>query len=137
MSLGGNLSSGYTDQLNDNTIRCAIAKVAAESVSDNCCSTYVPGRQFSAVYSSIRLASKVCPPPTVADFARFPKVATPSSARTQFILDRATASLPDFKQRFTQYTRYNPPTPCSPLPPTANMAGKSIPSSRPCNLTIR
>jgi hypothetical protein len=36
--------------------------------------------------------------------------------------------------RFAQYQRYQVPVPCAPLPQSANMAGKSLPSSRACNL---
>jgi hypothetical protein len=136
MSLGGNLSSGYTDQITENTIRCSVEAVAKKNKSDKCCEGYVPGRQPVAVYPSMLLASKVCPPPTAAEFALYPKVAIPSSARTQFLADRACASLPGPSQRFSQYTRYTPPVPCQPLPQSANMAGISQPSTRGCNITI-
>jgi hypothetical protein len=136
MSLGGNLSSGYTDQITENTIRCSVEAVAKTLKSDKCCDAYVPGHQPVAVYPSMLLASKTCPPPTPAEFAQYPKVAMPSSARTQMLSERNCAVLSDRSQRFSQYTRYTPPVPCQPLPQSANMAGISQPSTRLCNTTI-
>ena len=136
MSLGGNLSSGHTDKINENTIRCVNAEIASEVESNRCCDVYVPGRQPVAVYPSMLLASKVCPQPLPEDFVDYPKVAIPSSVRTQRLADRTCAALPDPTQRFSQYTRYTPPVPCQPLPQSANMAGISKPSTRGCNITI-
>lgn len=133
MSLGGNLSSGYTDKLNEDIVRCAREALAKEAKSDKYCNTIVPGPQPVAVYPSVLLASKVCPPPTPAEFAKYPKVAIPSSVRTQFLVDKSCSVSADLKQRFSQYTRYSPPVPCQPLPQSANMAGISQPSTRACN----
>jgi hypothetical protein len=136
MSLGGNLSSGYTDKITENTIRCSVEAVAKTLKSDKCCDAYVPGHQPVAVYPSMLLASKTCPPPTPAEFALYPKVAVPSSVRTEMLSERTCAALPGPTQRFSQYTRYTPPVPCQPLPQSANMAGISQPSTRLCNTTI-
>ena len=67
--------------------------------------------------------SKQCPKPTPADFAKYPKVAIPSSVLTQA---RSTKQIQD---RFSQYTRYQPPVPC---PVTRQPT--SLPSVRQCPL---
>ena len=135
MSLGGNLSSGHTSQLIDTTIsnQCSVSQ---PSYSDNCCVKTIPGRQPVAVRSSVHLAKKtVCPKPSRADFALFPKVAIPSSARTQAIQGSLEGCrLVTKTQRFSRYDRYTPPVPCPPLPAFVNMVGISQPSTRACNL---
>ena len=133
MSLGGNLSSGYTSQLIDQVNRCSDPPL---SRSDNCCTKTVPGPQPVAVLSSTLLAKRaVCPKPSPAQFALFPKVAIPSSARTQAIQGSLEGCrLVSATQRFARYNRYDPPVPCQPLPASANMAGISQPSTRACNL---
>ena len=134
MSFGGNLSSGYTSQLIDTATRECL--VPPPSYSDNCCIKTIPGPQPVAVRSSIHLAKKsVCPKPSRADFALFPKVAIPSSVRTQAIqgsLEGCRLVSPN--QRFSRYDRYTPPVPCPPLPASVNMVGISKPSTRLCNL---
>jgi len=129
MSLGGNLSSGYTDSLID---KC-ITKPAFIAQSDKCCRINISGNPPVARYPSMVLASKVCPPPSPADFALYPKVAVQSSVRTQ-ALGTSCASLPSPVQRFSQYQRFQVPVPCAPLPQSANMAGISKPSSLQCNI---
>jgi hypothetical protein len=131
MSLGGNLSSGRTDNLNDAIIRCAAPPV---STSSNCCNKTASGPKPVAVYPSMLLESQTCPPPTPAEFALYPKVAIPCSARTESLMNRNCATLPIPSSRFSQFTRYRIPVPCQPLPPSANMAGISKPSTRLCNL---
>jgi hypothetical protein len=64
----------------------------------------------------------------------YPKVAQPSSARTEFLQKRACAGVQYANRRFSQYIRFSPPVPCQALPPEANMAGISKPSTRGCNL---
>lgn len=132
MSLGGNLSSGYTNSLIENSIRCSIPKAQATAHSDKCCPSSIQ-QQTTARYPSMVLLAKPCPPPTPAEFAKFPKVAVPSSIRTQAL---ATQCIKPFNPntRFSQYQRYQVPVPCPPLPESAKMAGISLPSSRACNL---
>jgi hypothetical protein len=144
MSLGGNLSSGYTNQLTDNALYCGISKSASIAYSDPCYNsgTYARGIDASgnpvpkptASYSSMYLQSKTCLPPTPAELALYPKVAVPSSIRTQTIANKVCAILPDPGARFAQYQRFQVPVPCPPLNPSANMAGKSLPSSLQCNI---
>jgi len=128
MSLGANFSSGYTDKIREDEVRCVIPRVALESCIP--CKTDVSGpqpmAQPMAQTCSMALLGKVCSPPTEAEFALYPKVAVASSVRTLAIIDKVL----DKSQRFSQYRRYTPPSPCPPLPPT--MAGISQPSSKRC-----
>ena len=123
MSLGANFSSGYTQDLQDKGI--LKSSVSLETCVP--CKTYVSGPQPAAQYSSMALLGKTCPSPSPSDLALFPKVAIQSSMLTQGLLKRKTT---DPLQRFAQYTRYTPPVPCQPLPPT--MAGISEPSKKRC-----
>lgn len=127
MSLGANLSSGYTDTVRDATVRCSST---VPNVS-NTCPSELSGNSSKiypvAAYSSMRLQTQ-CPRP-LAEAALYPKVTVPSSVRTES-LAKSIENAP----RFSQYVRYQPPVPCLPLPQSANMAGKSLPSSRACNL---
>ena len=127
------MSSGYTNTLIENSIRCSVPNAEKIAHVDKCCSTTFQ-KQPTARYPSIVLSTKVCPPPSPADFAKYPKVAIPSSIRTQGLVDRNNCSNPDPSSRFQKYQRYQVPVPCPPLPQSANMAGKSLPSSRACNL---
>jgi hypothetical protein len=126
MSLGANFSSGYTGNLQSASAMC----VLPDRVIDTCnsCKTDTSGSQPVAKYPSMVLLGKICPSPTQEQFALYPKVAVPSSIRTQGIIDKVI----DKSQRFSQYRRYTPPAPCPPLPPS--MAGISKPSTRNCNL---
>ena len=114
-------------------IQCGIPSILARSHTDKCCmiSNNSPG---VAVYPSMLLASKVCPTPTPAEVALYPKVAVPCSVRTSALQNSACPGLPDPTQRFSQYDRYQPAVPCQPLPQSANMAGISKPSVKNCNL---
>jgi len=131
MSLGGNFSSNHTNNIIENSVICSIPMAQARAFSDNCCSS--PSQSNPPV---ARLPSMViqkdrgCQQVTPADFAKYPKVAVPSSVRTQTLI----ANTQSCSQRFQQYRRFQIPTPCPPLPDSANMAGKSLPSSRQCNL---
>ena len=127
MSLGANFSSGLTNKLTDDAIKAGIPKSQSISYSNKCCDT--PVQELPANYPSM-VISKRCPRPTPAEFALYPKVAVPSSIRTQAIMQGCTNQT----SRFSQYERYRIPVPCPPLPGSANMAGKSLPSSRECNL---
>ena len=124
MSLGANFSSGYTDHLQEKKATCAAPVVALESCGP--CKKDLSGPQPVAKYPSMVLLGKVCPPPTPEQFALYPKVAVASSVRTQAMIDKVN----DNSQRFSQYRRYIPPVPCTPLPPS--MAGISQPSSKRC-----
>lgn len=134
MSLGGNLSSGHTSILIEQTVNCGIPKIQKLAHSDNCCSSSQPIQQPVARYPSMVLSSKTCQPPTPAEFAKYPKVAVPSSVRTQSLATASKCPTLNPVTRFAQYQRYQVPVPCAPLPASANMAGKSLPSSRACNL---
>jgi hypothetical protein len=131
MSLGGNLSSGYTDSLIDKAAYCEVKRTEASS----CCPGYTSNKPV-AVYPSMLLLSKTCPPPSPADFALYPKVAIPSSVRTQSLASgtSCSATIPNPISRFAQYQRYQIPIPCPPFPGSVNMVGISKPSSRACNL---
>jgi hypothetical protein len=135
MSLGANLSSGYTNNLNQAAIKCGIPVVVQKECS-NACSNEPPGPKNVQIPSLI--IPKVCPPPTPAEFARYPKVAVPCSVYTEALStpNGRCAALPAPTARFAQYNRYQPPLPCAPLPQSANMAGISKPSTRLCNITI-
>ena len=128
MSLGANFSSGYTQNLIYNNNTCSVPIKPIETCG-KCSETNVSGAAPVAVYPSMHLLGKICPGPTAAEYALYPKVAVASSVRTQALMTRKVC---DPSQRFAHFKRYNPPAPCPPLPPS--MAGMSQPSSRPCNL---
>lgn len=130
MSLGGDFSSSRTEKLADQVIQCNIPKIA---YSKPCCSNN-SGYQPVASYPSVVINKYTCPGPTPAEFALFPKVAIPSSVRTLTLQSNLCATLPDPKQRFSQYNRYQVPVPCPPLTPLAISAGISQPSTRLCNI---
>jgi hypothetical protein len=134
MSLGGNLSSGYTSQLMDNAKYSGITKSVSIAYSDPCCNSGNYINSPVASRSSMYLISKSCPSPTPAEFALYPKVAVPSTVRTQAIVNQQCATLPSPEKRFAKYERYQVPVPCPPLDQSANMAGKSLPSSLGCNI---
>jgi len=131
MSLGANFSSGHIQNLIDTKSICSIHPKVIESCGQ-CSKSNMSGSTMAlpvAVYPSMLLLSKTCPSPTPAEFALYPKVAVPSSVRTQALIDRKKC---DVSQRFSHYDRWQVPAPCPPLPPS--MAGISQPSSRNCNL---
>ena len=132
MSLGGNLSSGHTSKLIDSSTMCYVPKAQQIAYSENCCTT--SSQQPVARYPSMVLSTKACPLPTPAEFAKYPKVAVASSIRTQALANGSRCPPFNPVARFAQYERYQVPVPCPPLPQSANMAGKSLPSSRECNL---
>ena len=134
MSLGGNLSSGHISKLIDSANICYVPKAQQIAYSENCCNTDLPIQQPVARYPSMVLLAKPCPPPTPAEFAKYPKVAVPSSVRTQALANSGKCLSLNPVARFAKYDRYQVPVPCAPLPQSANMAGKSLPSSRACNL---
>lgn len=123
MSLGGNLSSGYTDSLIDKATQCAFTKASAIAYSDNCCVSGTSTQQPVARYPSMVLQAKICPPPTPAQFALFPKVATSSSVRTQTLATNYNgnaipplfATLPLPQDRFAKYNRFKAPVECPPV----------------------
>lgn len=135
MSLGGDFSSNYTNKIIDHTIQCTIPKPPI--INPICISGHSTTMGPVARYPSMLLQSKVCPPPTPAEFALYPKVAVPSSVRTQAIMNKSCATLPDPTQRFSKYQRYQVPVPCAPLTPLAASAGISKPSTRECNIYPR
>jgi hypothetical protein len=127
MSLGANFSSNHTDKLRENEIRHSALPLAVYDPASLCRGPL----QATSVYPSMLLASRQCPQPTPAEFALYPKVAVPSSTRTQILA--SSIDICDPRQRFNKYQRFQIPTPCQALPQSANMAGKSLPSSRNCN----
>ena len=132
-SLGANLSSGYTNQLTDKAIYSGITKSASIAYSDPCCNNS-GDMSTTASQPSMVILAKPCVAPTPAEFALYPKVAILSSVRTQNLVNQVCAVLPDPTERFAQYQRYQVPVPCQPLNQSANMAGKSLPSSIECNI---
>ena len=141
MSLGANFSSGHTSHVNQEAIdscACLQPEVTLQPVASSCCTSGQTQISPAAVYSSMHTISKLlsCPAPTPEQFASYPKVAVPSSVRSEAVRDRsyACAIETDPSQRFSQYRRYQPATPCLPLAQTAAMAGISKPSVRRCNL---
>ena len=131
MSLGGNFSSNHTNNLIENSVICSVPMAQARAFSDNCCNSNSHSNQPVARLPSLVIQKdKGCQQVTPADFAKYPKVAVPSSVRLQTLMTNTQASA----ERFQQYRRFQIPTPCPPLPASANMAGKSLPSSRQCNL---
>jgi len=131
MLLGGNFSSGQTSIIIDKSTQCSVPKAQQIAHTDKCCST---SKSPSARYPSMVLSTKKCPPPTPAEFAKYPKVAVPSSVRTEALVSGSRCPPINPVTRFAQYNRYQVPVPCPPLPDSSRMAGISLPSSRACNL---
>jgi len=143
MSLGGNLSSGYTDNLIDKATQCAVTKASAIAYSDNCCVSGISRQQPVARYPSMVLQAKTCPSPTPAEFANYPKIATSSSVRTQALTTTynssaisplfATLALP--QDRFAKYNRFKAPVVCPPvIQLSAALLSNSVPASlNTCN----
>jgi hypothetical protein len=131
MSFGANLSSGYTDTLNDRVSQCAKPNILPSTAV---CNSSVSGARPVARYPSMVLASKICTPPTPSQLALYPKVAMTSSVRTQALSSPVCPVLPSATQRFSHYRRYEPPIPCSPLPAASISAGISKPSVIKCNI---
>jgi len=131
MAGNADISSGYADRVNLAALRCGFSKGI---IPNRCCSKTPPG-PLTVQLPSMLLLSKVCPPPTPAQFALYPKVAVPCSVRTQELAtpNATCTSLPLTSQRFSKYNRYQPAVPCQPLPQKANTAGISLPSIRECN----
>ena len=131
MSLGANFSSSQTDKLGNEAIRCG---VRTSTYSKSCCLNN-SGYEPVAKYPSMVIKKYSCPQPTPAALALFPKVAVPSSVRTQKLIDcQVQAFFPDPNQRFAQFNRYKIPLPCPPLTQLAASAGISKPSTRECNI---
>lgn len=130
MSLGGNFSSGQTQKLIDQSKCCPTPPIRTNDCAS--CTLPVSGPPPVAVYPSVLLSKreKEYVSPTPEDFAKYPKVAVPSSVHTQAINTIAGSFCGDPTQRFAQYRRYTPPTPCNPL---RSMAGISLPTNRQCN----
>ena len=136
MSMGANMSSGYANILNRNTIRCNIYNAAKEIKGETCCSLNSDsGPKITQVPSMIVL-TQTCRGPTPAEFALYPKVAVPCSVITNALQATTDACFSDNTKswaRFAKYNRFSIPPPCQALPQTANMAGISQPSTRQCN----
>jgi hypothetical protein len=112
-----------------------IIQAQAITAANVCCAQPTPPGPLTVQTPSQLLAAQIaaCPIPTPAQFAQFPKVAVPESVRVANLANGGTcATLPDPEQRFAQYIRRAPPVPCQALPQEANMAGKSLPSTRNC-----
>jgi len=133
MSLGANLPSGQIQKVIDQSSICNVPVFKAPACSqcgnkaiDSSGNTVVP----IATTQSMLLASKKCQPPTPEEFAKYPKVAVPSSVRTQTLMDCVKST--NLNNRFAYLGIRPTVVPCPPVPPT--MAGISQPSSRACNL---
>ena len=124
MSFNTNMSSGYTDSLNQRSVCCA----KANTLPNPCC--LKASGPLTCQLPSMILLSRKCPKPTPEQFAKYPKVAVPSSILTESKV--APANCSNRTNRFSQYQRYQAPIPCQPLPQSANMAGISQPSTRQC-----
>jgi len=143
MSLGGNLSSGYTDNLIDKATQCAVTKASAIAYSDNCCVSGNSTQQPVARYPSMVLQAKSCPSSTPAEFAKYPKIATSSSVRTQALtttynssaISPLFATLPLPQDRFAKYNRFKAPVECPPvIQLSAALLSNSVPASlNTCN----
>ncbi|NDB85194.1 MAG: hypothetical protein EB127_21205 [Alphaproteobacteria bacterium] len=131
MSQGGNFSSNHTNNLIENSVMCSIPNAQSRALSDNCCNSTLQSSAPVARQPSMLIKKpNDCQEVTPADFAKYQKAAVPCSVRIQSLIMNNQAS----SERFQQYRRFQIPTPCPPLPASANMAGKSLPSSRQCNL---
>jgi len=131
MNYTANIASGNTDKIGAEVIRCSVEAAAATGDNRSVplpCRT--PVGPLTVQVPSMLLTSKVCPAPSRADFAKYPKVAVASSIRTQNLISTYENCGQD---RFSQYRRWQPPAPCAALPQSANMAGISKPSTRQCN----
>jgi hypothetical protein len=128
-----NIASGNTDKVNDRAVMCSLPAITKRATSDNCCGNKGSPGPLSVQLSSLYSESKICPGPTPAEFALYPKVAVASSVRTlEKVSALETCSAPG--ERFAKYKRWQPPLPCPPLPQIAQSAGISKPSTRACNL---
>ena len=144
MPLGANFSSDYTNKQKEETLRCYLRNTLSQVQGPICCSVDPSGSHVVsqiypvAITPSILLQTRLDSIPllTPEEFALYPKVAVASSVRTESKRTQtvACAAAIDPSKRFAHYARYEPPLPCQPLPPTANMAGISLPSKRECNL---
>jgi hypothetical protein len=123
MSLGGNLSSGYTNSLIDKSSRYASIKLLSKTCSDTCNNSGNSIQQPIARYPSMVLQSKKCTtlpaniqPPT----ASVPS-SVPSSVRTQAVASFGTLSSPPVaimplpQDRFAKYNRFKAPVECPPV----------------------
>jgi hypothetical protein len=131
MNYTANIASGNTDKIGAEVIRCSVEAAAATGDNRSVplpCRT--PVGPLTVQVPSMLLASKGCPPPSRADFAKYPKVAVASSIRTQNLMSTYENCS---QRRFSEYRRWQPPPPCPALPQSANMAGISQPSTRKCN----
>ena len=137
MNYMANIASGNTDKKEADIKYCFTEMRAAKLKGAPAICDNVPPGPLTVQTPSMLLAAKAsnCTPPTPAQFALYPKVAIPSSVRTQALVSKyANCPTPQSAQRFAQYTRFTPPVPCQPLPQSANTAGISKPSTRLCNL---
>jgi hypothetical protein len=122
---GTQMSSGHITGL------CDLPPIKRTYANDMCAGGSVAPMK-TVQLPSLLLASQVCKPPTAEEFAKFPKVAVPCSVRTEALKEPSCPILPTPRQRFQRYVRFTPPVPCAPLPQSANMAGKSLGSTRAC-----
>ena len=130
VKMGANMSSGHITGL------CTTPTLYQFNEPSQCVTTLVPPIKTVPTPAMILMASQ-CPPPTAAQFAKFPKVAVPCSVRTEALRDFTCPVIVTPRSRFQKYVRYQPPVPCPPLPEIARMAGISQPSTRVCNLPPR
>ncbi len=107
----GNISSGYTSQLQSKAVQCDQERLLARLRSVDCC-TAPPQTPKGAVYSSIleqNAMTRCQPVPTTQSFL-FPRVGVPESVRIQRVQDHAFLC-----SSITPVTRFIPPVPCPPV----------------------
>ena len=119
MSMGANLSSGYTSKVNQKAQGPACHPLVRQGASACCIDSSGQSRSQiypSAVYPSMLgvLQAQSCPAPTPEQLALYPKVAVPSSVLTESRKDRtyAWAIALESTHKFSQDTAYEPQHPC-------------------------
>lgn len=129
MNPGATLSSGYTDQLARDAVRCDQARILARlrNGAGACCKPTQSNK--SAMYASVLTQDKATAcQPTAEEQLRFPKVGVPESVRIQQ-LQQATLVCSDNQfnpeTRYSIYRRFVPQAPCP--PPTATQLNSTNP----------
>lgn len=107
----GNISSGYTSQLQNQAIRCDQERLLAKLQQNDCCLQKPNPR--SAIYSSIleQNAMTRCQPLATTQSFLFPRAGVPESVRLQRIQENALLCSTQ-----TPVTRFIAPLPCSAIP---------------------
>lgn len=115
------LSSGHTEQLARNAVRCDQARVLARLQGYNVCCSTPPRTNKAALYASVleQDAATSCQPSPDFQAKFFPKVGVPESIRIQRV---QTATIEcaynpyNPETRFAQYQNLRVGAPCAPSP---------------------